>query len=201
MDEVFYPVPITIDPSTKTMTTTDTTLVDEIAELNKTYRQILQLETRNQIPGPPTPVHQKRSVQVNKMREAGNTHYKRGAYSEAIKMYDLAIRMASERPPWEASGLVREELSTLYNNRSQAWMSQQLWAEALVDAETSVEMKRVGNVKAWWRRGQCLKEMGRLREAKEVVSNGIELEKMSQERTALGELETLLKEISKALEN
>ena len=115
----------------------------------------MTLSEQNQIPPPPAPVNPKRSVQITKLKDSGNASYKKGQYSDALKMYDLAIRMAADRPPWEASGLVREELSTLYGNRAQTLMAQQAWAEAAVDAETAVEMKKVGNVKAWWRRGQC----------------------------------------------
>ena len=116
-----------------------------------------------------------------------------------MRVYNVAIRMASERPGWEASGLVREELSALYNNRAQAYMSQQLWVEAAVDAEVSVEMKKVGNVKAWWRRGQCLREMGRLEESREWVRNGLEFERAGPEKAQVGELEGLGREVEKAL--
>lgn len=134
------------------------------------------------------------------MRESGNASYKKGAHSDAIKMYDLAIRMASERPPWEASGLVREELSALYGNRAQAGMAVQAWADAAVDAQVSVELKRVPNVKGWWRRGVCLKEMGRLEEALEWVREGLDLERAGPDKGNVGELEVLAREIGKGLE-
>jgi len=84
--------------------------------------------------------------------------------------------MALARPAWEPSGLVREELSGLLSNRAQANMAMQNWAEGAVDAEASVEMKKVGNAKAWWRRGKCLLEMGRLDEAELWVKQGLEFE-------------------------
>lgn len=199
MDDIFHPFPLSIDASTKAISTGDSLLQSEIDELNKLNRAFIGLDTPNQVPPPPAPVNPKRSVQINKMRESGNTSYKKGAYNEAIKMYDLAIRMASERPSWEASGLVREELSALYNNRAQAWMSQQMWPEAAVDAEISVEMKKVGNVKGWWRRGQCLREMGRVEEAAEWVRGGLEFERAGPEKDKLQELEGLGKELEAAL--
>lgn len=197
--ETFQQVPISIDPSTKAITSSDPALAFEVEEINKVHRNIVALETPNQIPPPPAPVNPKRSVQINKLRESGNASYKKGAYGDAIKMYDYAIRMATERPTWEASGLVRDELSALYNNRAQSFMSQQLWAEGSVDAEISVEMKKVGNVKAWWRRGQCLREMGRLEEAADWVHNGLEFERAGPEKQQVGELETLGRELNKAL--
>ena len=198
--ETFNQVPLSIDPSSKTLSSSDSSLGTEIDEINKTHRAFVALDSPNQIPPPPAPVNPKRSVQINKLKESGNQSYKKGAYTDSIKMYDLAIRMASERPAWEASGLVREELSALYNNRAQAYMSQQLWVEAAVDAEVSTEMKKVGNVKAWWRRGQCLREMGRLEEAAEWVRSGLDFERAGPEKQAVGELEALSRDLAKALQ-
>ena len=60
--------------------------------------------------------------------------------------------MALERPGWEPAGLVREEAALLFANRSQAHMRAQMWAEGAADADASVECKRGGDGKAWWRR-------------------------------------------------
>lgn len=84
--------------------------------------------------------------------------------------------MALTRAPWEPSGLVKDEVSGLYANRAQSYMALQNWPEGAVDAESSVEAKRVGNAKAWWRRGKCLVEMGRTEEAREWVGRGLEVE-------------------------
>jgi len=56
-----------------------------------------------------------------------------------------------------------------------------------------VEMKKVGNAKAWWRRGKCLLEMGRLEEARDWVAQSLEVE--ANEQDLLG----LKKEIDAAL--
>ncbi|KAK4501448.1 hypothetical protein PRZ48_007257 [Zasmidium cellare] len=198
--DTYTQLPLSIDPATKAISTSDPSLTPEIDELNKMNRAFLALDTPNQIPPPPAPVNPKRSVQITKLKDSGNASYKKGQYGDALKMYDLAIRMASDRPTWEASGLVREELSTLYGNRAQTLMAQQAWAEAAVDAETAVEMKKVGNVKAWWRRGQCLREMGRLEEAAEWVKIGLEFERAGPDKGSVGELETLARELGKALD-
>lgn len=91
-------------------------------------------------------------------------------------MYALAIEMALGRPAWEPVGLVREELSALYANRAQAYMQQQLWAEAWVDAQLSVECNEQGNGKAWWRGGKCLVEMGRWEEAQKWITKALDIE-------------------------
>lgn len=197
-EEVFTLLPLSIDPVTKAISSSDQSLAGEIAELNRLAKAFTQLETPNQVTPPPAPVNPKRSVQITKLKDSGNASYKKGSYGDALKMYDLAIKMATERPPWEASGLVREELSTLYGNRSQALYAQQDWAAAAVDAEIAVEMKRIGNVKAWWRRGMCLKEMGRVSEAYEWVKTGLEFERAGPDKASLGELEALLREVEAA---
>lgn len=93
--------------------------------------------------------------------------------------------MALSRPLWEPCGLVRDEVASLYANRAQAHMALQNWAEGSIDAESSVEAKRVGNAKAWWRKGRCLMEMGRYPEAKEWVSRGLEMEGNEADLVAL----------------
>ena len=198
--ETFNQLPLSIDPATKAISTSDTSLQSEIEDLNRLHRAFVGLDAPNGVPPPPAPVKPQRSVQITKMRETGNASFKKQQYAEAIKMYDLAIKMASERPPWEASGLVREELCALYNNRAQAYMAQQMWPEGAVDAEVSVEMKRVANVKGWWRRGQCLREMGRFEEASEWVRQGLDFERAGPEKQQVGELESLLRELNKVLE-
>lgn len=199
--DTYNALPLSIDPSTKAISSTDPALAAELEELNQTVRQFVTLDTPNQVPPPPAPVKPQRSAAINKMKESGNDAYKTDQFDEAIKRYGMAIKMAADRPAWEASGLVREELSTLYNNRSLALMSApgRRLPEAAIDAEISVEMKKVGNVKAWWRRGQCLKEMGRLQEAADWVKGGLDLERMGPEKGNIGQLESLLRDIEKAM--
>ena len=48
-----------------------------------------------------------------------------------------------------------------------------MWPEGAADAACSVEMKRAGNGKAWWRRGKCLLEMGRKEEASRWCEEGL----------------------------
>lgn len=166
-EDTFTQLPLQMDPQTKAISAypTSPALQRELDELNTLHRNILTLETPGQTPPPPVPVNPKRSAHLTKLREGGNASFKKGQYAEAAKMYTLAIEVGLQRPPWEPSQLVREELSALYANRAQAYMSLQGWAEGAVDAETSVDLKRVQNAKAWWRRGRCLVEMGRVKEA------------------------------------
>jgi translocation protein SEC72 len=186
MDETFTQLPLHMDPSSKAISapqSSQPSLQAELQALNELHTAFKNLETP--VPPPPVPVNPKRSAQITKLRESGNTHYKKGAYSDAIQMYTLGIKMALGRPMWEPSGLTREEASGLYANRAQAYMATQNWPEGAVDAEASVECKRVGNPKAWWRRGRCLLEMGRYEECQEWVKRGLELEGNEQDLVGL----------------
>ncbi|KAJ1328880.1 translocation protein SEC72 [Microdochium nivale] len=201
LDEYMH-LPLQIDPQTKDISSTHPSsssvtsraLAAELEQLNALHRALLTLETPVQIPPPPVPVNPKRSAQITKLRESGNGEYRKGKHGEAVKFYTLGLQMALARPPWEPQGLVREEISALYANRAQAHMATRNWPEGALDAEASVEAKRVGNSKAWWRRGKCLMEMGRLEEAVEWVGKGLEME--GEE----ADLQALAKEIRSKLD-
>jgi translocation protein SEC72 len=176
MEETFLQLPLQLHPSSKAITSSSSTkgLDDELHTLNTLHRSLLALDTP--IPPPPVPVNPKRSAQINKLRESGNTSYKKGQHEDAIRMYTFGIEMAVGRPQWEPAGLTREELAALYANRAQAQMAMSNWPEGMVDAECSVQMKTVGNAKAWWRKGRCLFEMGRFEEGRDWVSRALEFE-------------------------
>lgn len=193
--DTFTFIPLRIDPQSKMISSTQPsrTLDAELEALNALHRSLHSLEAPHLVPPPPVPVNPKRSANVTKLRESGNTEYRKQRYPEAIKFYTLGLQMALTRPMWEPSQLVREEISQLYSNRAQAHMQLAAWPEAAADAESSVEAKRQGNAKAWYRRGKCLLEMGRFEEAREWVSKGLEVE--GEEK----ELIELLKEVESRL--
>ncbi|TDZ49577.1 Translocation protein sec72 [Colletotrichum trifolii] len=186
-------LPLQIDATSKAISTASPSraLAAELSHLNALHRSLVTSDTTTQhgVPPPPMPVNPKRSANVSKLRDSGNAEFHKKKYGDAIKFYTLGLQMALTRPLWEPSQLVREEVSSLYANRAQAHMALQQWAEGSVDAEASVEARKVGNAKAWWRRGRCLVEMGRLEEAREWVSKALEYE--GEE----GELVAQLKEI------
>jgi translocation protein SEC72 len=200
--ETFDFIPLQIDPKSKAISAahpqqpsiSNKALETELAALNALHKSLHSLEAPHLVPPPPVPVNPKRSANLNKLRESGNAEYRKHRYADAIKFYTLGLQMALTRPHWEPSQLVREEVHALYSNRAQAHMQLQNWPEAAVDAEASVEAKRQGNAKAWFRRGRCLVEMGRLAEAREWVARGLEFE--GEEK----ELIELLKEIDGKME-
>lgn len=188
--DTFTLLPLHVDDATGTVSATgpaNNALNTELAALNALHHGLLNAETPTGTPPPPVPVNPKRSAQIGKLRESGNAEFRKGNPAGAVKLYTLAVDMALARPHWEPSGLVREEVSGLLSNRAQANMAQQNWAEGSVDAEASVEMKKVGNAKGWWRRGKCLLEMGRLEEAEHWVKQGLEFEATEQDLVQLKE--------------
>ncbi|KAH2979857.1 hypothetical protein KXV25_003566 [Aspergillus fumigatus] len=146
----------------------------------------------------PLPVNPKRSAQITKLRDTANQAYRKSNYAEAVKLYTYAIDMALSRPGWEPVNLARDELSGLYANRSQAHMAQQAWPEGMIDAKASCDCKPIGNVKAWWRAGKCLAEMGRWEEAKTILERGLDIEGKTGEGGK--ELGALLEEVQQRLQ-
>ncbi|CAK7244210.1 MAG: hypothetical protein STHCBS139747_005745 [Sporothrix thermara] len=196
----FYP--LRIDPKTKALDSIEPTraLDAELTAVNQLHRALLGIEGGLPVPPPPIPVNPKRTAQVNKLRDSGNAEFRKGRYAEAIKFYTLGLQMALTRPVWEPPQLVHEEVATLFANRAQAHMATQGWAEGAVDAEASVEAKKTGNAKAWWRRGKCLLEMGRLEEAQEWVRRGLEMEGEEHDLLALRvEIQSRLEKAADAL--
>ena len=177
MDQTFTLLPLHLDPISKAVSSPLPHLAAPLATLTATHRILVPLE--DQIPPPPLPTNPKRSAQIQKMRDQGNTSLRRSTAAsakEAIQLYTYGVDMALGRPAWEPAALVHDEAAALYANRAQAYMAVSMWPEGAADGATSVELKRGGNGKAWWRRGKCLAEMGRWEEASLWVKKGLEVE-------------------------
>ncbi|KAL2053371.1 hypothetical protein ABVK25_006365 [Lepraria finkii] len=133
MDETFTLLPLQIDPTSKAISSPDSTLDSSLTTLHTLHRALLS--QTNQTPPPPLPTNSKRSAQIQKMRDQGNASLRSKSSpttaqaQEAIKLYTYGIEMALGRPTWEPAQLVREEAGVLYANRAQAYMAAQMWAE------------------------------------------------------------------------
>lgn len=193
--DTFQQLPISMDAQTKILSTSlnDYKLQEELAALNQLHKAVQQSGAPNQVPQAPVPVDPKRSAQIAKLREAGNASFKKSQYQDAVRMYSLAIDMALGRPVWEPVGLCRDEVVALLSNRAQAHMSANNWPEAAIDAQTAVELRKTNNSKAWWRRGKCLLEMGRLDEAREWVTEGLDFEAEPELQALKAEIDGRLK--------
>lgn len=198
--ETFTQLPLHLDPTSKSLSSPLSHLSDPLSSLTQLQRALLSLPS--QTPPAPANTNPKRSAQIAKMRDGGNLALRKSPHnpSEAIQLYTYGLEMALTRPTWEPSQLVREEAGLLYSNRAQAYMAAQMWAEGAADAECSVECKRQGNGKAWWRRGKCLVEMGRWRDASDWVTEGLEVEGEKEGGKEREELVGLGREIERFLE-
>ncbi|KAL7276885.1 hypothetical protein RUND412_000125 [Rhizina undulata] len=186
-------LPLTVsDKSVTASTSLPADVSHELASLNALHALLHAPEIPEGIPPPPMPLNPKRSAQIDKLKNSGNIQFRTQNFPEAIKLYTLALQMALQRPPWEPSHLMRDQLQLLYSNRSQAHMGIGNWPEALADADASVFFKKVGNPKAHWRKGKCLREMGRLEEAKDALEFGLEF-------GSDADLTLMLKEVEEAL--
>lgn len=179
-----------LDPATKVLSTTktsDTQLQEVLKNINSLHNQFKTLETANHAPPPPLPVNPKRTAQLTKLRESAKQAVQKNDNAGALRLFALAIQMATDRPPWEPAGLVREELAICYMERANVHVLNRDWVEGFKDAECSTECKRgiqqgpngqraPGNPRAFVLGGKCLTEMGKWDEAVEWLARGIELE-------------------------
>lgn len=192
----FLLLPITMDEKTKDVTAlshSDPALDRELEALNALHRALKQPGITDGVPPPPVPVHPQRTAMIEKMRNTGNAAFRKQDYKAAIDMYSHAILMALTRPGWEPAPLLRDELQQLYSNRAQAYIGMSSWPEGLADACCSIDFKKAGNQKAHWRKCKCLKEMGRLEEARDGLEYGLEF-------GSDPELSNMLKEVREMLE-
>jgi tetratricopeptide (TPR) repeat protein len=93
----------------------------------------------------------------------------------ALAKYNLAASIAAQRPPWESSAILREELSTVISNRSTTLFELGDYLGALADAETVITIRRDWQ-KGHFRKAKALVGLGRLEEAQEAISLGLQFE-------------------------
>ncbi|KAG9309891.1 hypothetical protein JVU11DRAFT_9921 [Chiua virens] len=120
-------------------------------------------------------IQQKLSQAVTNTKDEGNNFYKLSKYKEALPKYNLAASIAVQRPPWEGSGVVREELSTIVSNRSATLLELGDYLGALADAETVISIRR-NWPKGHFRKAKALVALGQLEEAIDSVSLGLQFE-------------------------
>jgi translocation protein SEC72 len=103
------------------------------------------------------------------------TLYKHKRHTDAIKRYTTAASYAVQRPPWEASQIMREELSTVISNRSAAYYEAGDFLSAVVDADLVIQLRRNWS-KGHFRKAKALTGLGCWEEAKEAVRLGLQFE-------------------------
>lgn len=150
-------------------------------------------------PPPPNVLQQELSDMVKTRKDEGNVwgvffiyitfsytqkYHKAGKYMKALIEYNSAANVAVQRPPWEGSARLREELSTLLSNRSAALFELEDFLGSLVDSETVVSI-RCDWAKGHFRKAKALVALGQLEEARDSVSLGLQFEPNNSVRSLM----------------
>ncbi|KAJ3478398.1 hypothetical protein NLI96_g9788 [Meripilus lineatus] len=135
-------------------------------------------------PPPPNVVSQKLSAAISNTKEEGNALFKAGQHEKALQRYTMAANIAAQRPPWEASQLMREELSTILSNRSAAYYELGDYVSALTDAESVITLKRPWS-KGHFRKARALMKLEKYQEAKDAIQLGLSFEVGNSEMTQM----------------
>jgi len=164
----------------------------DFTAMNKITKQLLLYPTYR-CPPPPTVVTQLLSQGVNTKKEEGNILYRNGQHTKAIQQYTVALNLAAQRPGWEAHAFTQTEFSTILSNRSAAYFESKDYINALVDAETVIQIRRNWS-KGHFRKARTLMKMECWEEAKDVISVGLVFEPGNAEMIGmLAEIETAMK--------
>lgn len=108
-----------------------------------------------------------------KAKEAGNQHYKRGDYSEAVKCYTEAISLGPQG---------HQESAVFLKNRSACWLKMEKYEKALSDATAALSITPM-DVKSLYRSAQAMEGLGDLAGAFKATKQVLSLE--PQNRDAL----------------
>lgn len=102
----------------------------------------------------------------------GNRLYKEGLYEEALEIYSQADDAMKK---WKVEGHLKNELKWLTDshlaclkNKAQAAISLELFQTALTAAEDALKLD-IEDHKAWFRKVQALKGLGKFKEAEEAL--------------------------------
>ncbi|KAF9032539.1 TPR-like protein [Hymenopellis radicata] len=136
------------------------------------------------------------STMVKKIKEEGNSNFKAGQFDQAVIQYTVAANRAQSRAPWELSGVLREEMSTILANRSASFAGCHDYISALADAEAVVEMRK-NWPKAYLRKAKALRGLEELEEALDALAIGLSLEPENKE---LLEFKADIKKFQKTLD-
>ncbi|KIP04971.1 hypothetical protein PHLGIDRAFT_36673 [Phlebiopsis gigantea 11061_1 CR5-6] len=182
----FVPVDITLGPPDNVTALCQMHSLEQCAACDVDYSalnrisRLLLLNPNLRCPPPPQMVTQKLSQAVTTMKEEGNKLYKETHHAAAIQRYTMAANLASQRPPWEASQIPREEFSTILSNRSAAFYEMGDYISALVDAETVIQIRKPWS-KGYFRKAKALMKLQSYQEAKETLEIGLSVEPDNQE--------------------
>ena len=152
----------------------------DVTVLNLIARWIKALPPQAPYPPPPNVVQGKISMAVAQAKEAGNKRFRQGDWPAAIQAYSLAIAMTLDRPLWETSTVVCQELSISLANRSAAYAAVNAYIEALCDADEAIQLRRNWS-KGHFRKGKALAGLKRYAEARAAYQLGLQFDPDNQQ--------------------
>ena len=156
----------------------------DLARTNELARLMLQNPTLSVPPLPSQPGPNMRSAKVARAKEDGNSHFRKGEFADAVRLYTLSADLAATRPVCEANVYARDELALALCNRSAAYASLGEHINALVDADAVLQLKR-NWPKGHFRKGKALAGAGRLDEARESYLLGLQFDPSNEVRETL----------------
>lgn len=147
----------------------------DVSMINLLARWIQALPSQAPFPPPPNIIQGKISQAVAQTKEAGNARFRQKDWGAAIQAYSVAIAMTLDRPLWESSVVVAEELSVCLANRSAAYAAVNAYIEALCDADAAIQLRRSWS-KGHFRKGKALAGLQRFAEARAAFNLGLQFD-------------------------
>lgn len=170
--QTFNLLPINFDLTTGLVKHPDSyldPLLTQYLEGLNTFHSVFLKSDFDVPPSPSISLDFVRNEQIKTACNLGTKAFKERNFDHAITFYTQAIEIARDRPGWESTTVVQEQLQELYRNRAQAYVWIEGWPEALADIEASIDFKKENNIKAHvWKAG-ILQRMGRLEEASDAL--------------------------------
>ncbi|KAI5451669.1 hypothetical protein NCC49_001650 [Naganishia albida] len=171
----------------------------DFSEMNQ-LGMVMSLISPGMVPPPPNVQFPNTAESIKNVRDKGNEQFKAGQYPQAMQLYTQSMVMSINRPPWEQSSFVKDEISSALLNRSVAASKMGAWTAACADAETCIKMNNK-NPKAYFRKATALQGMGRLDEALSALETGLLFEPDNAElKTTMQTIKEQLKTLKASTE-
>ncbi|XP_062915307.1 zinc finger CCCH domain-containing protein 7A [Mobula hypostoma] len=104
---------------------------------------------------------------VKNLYDEGNDKFREGKWAEALNQYTEALNVAEYAS--EEISIVNEVIEKLYANRAACYLNMGLYNQVLEDCDKALHLNH-NNCRALFRKGKSLKELGRHKEAYDVVA-------------------------------
>ncbi|XP_051877219.1 LOW QUALITY PROTEIN: zinc finger CCCH domain-containing protein 7A [Pristis pectinata] len=104
---------------------------------------------------------------VKNLYDEGNDKFREGKWADALNQYTEALNVADYAS--ENVSIVNGVIEKLYANRAACYLNMGLYNQVLEDCDKALQLNQ-NNYRALFRKGKSLKELGRHKEAYDVVA-------------------------------